>query len=279
MKKTNYNFNSFIELLFGVLFLFLASPGFTLADEVAPVNEFTPAQIFYIPLPENQHLEAMRAIKPTSTQQAPRPTDPMYSYLSIAVFADDTIIHYDQWENGFEPNIAQPHNIYSTTNPGGTQIWGDGDPSNGYPPGHPNDVLKAGSVILVENIIISANRRSTGYSNGVFHFDGGDKLVANKPIAVTRMIWDATAGTLCGDATEVLDTIFWGTDFRAPVGENIPQTTQNQIFEYTGFFIMAGQGGATVQIDKDNNGTFETTVVLAEGEGYLVNGGVQWEGV
>ena len=30
--------------------------------------------------------------------------------------------------------------------------------------------------------------------------------------------------------------------------------------------IMAGPGGATVQVDKDNNGAFEETVVLAEGQ-------------
>lgn len=216
----------------------------------------------------------MRTIRTIATQNSPRPSDPMHSYISLAVFADNTIIHYDHWEGGFESDIANPQNIYSATNPAGTQIWGDGDPSNGYPPGYPNDRLNAGSIILLQNVITSGNRRANGYSNGAIYFDGGDKLAANKPIAVTRMIWDNAAGTLFGDATEVMDTAYWGTEFRAPVGENIPQATQNQIFEYTGFYIMAGVGGATVQIDKDNNGTFETTVTLSEGQGYLVNGGV-----
>jgi hypothetical protein len=39
--------------------------------------------------------------------------------------------------------------------------------------------------------------------------------------------------------------------------------------------IMAGHGGATVNIDADNSGSYETTKSLVEGESYLVNGGVK----
>ena len=32
-------------------------------------------------------------------------------------------------------------NLYSGGNPGGTQIWGDGNTANGFPPGVPSDVI------------------------------------------------------------------------------------------------------------------------------------------
>jgi uncharacterized repeat protein (TIGR01451 family) len=37
---------------------------------------------------------------------------------------------------------------------------------------------------------------------------------------------------------------------------------------------MAGEGGATIQVDADANGVFETMQVLAEGQSHFVNGGI-----
>ena len=61
-------------------------------------------------------------------------TTPIINYISIAVVADDTLIYYDHWEDGYEPNLSFP--IQSST-----EVWGDGDLTNGIAPGYPNDIF------------------------------------------------------------------------------------------------------------------------------------------
>ena len=98
-----------------------------LAGSLAWAQNPPPVQTYYVPFPEDDTYTALKAI-------ANATAGPMISYISIAVLASNTFIYYDQWENGYDPYIAGPENLYSTINPGGTQIWGDGDPANGFPP-------------------------------------------------------------------------------------------------------------------------------------------------
>jgi choice-of-anchor A domain-containing protein/uncharacterized repeat protein (TIGR01451 family) len=220
-----------------------------------------PVQTFYLPIPEPQFLQVLKTIAATST-----PKNPMQVYASVAAVADNTIIYYDHWENGFDPDIANPLNVYSAANPGGTQIWGDGDPSNGAPPGVPGDIINAGTVFLLNNAVDTA-------VPGI-RFDGRDKIATTKSIAVTRAGWASESSTMFTGANEVFDTGNWGTSFRVPVGEDIPDSTDGQIFEYVGLSVMAGSAGTLVEIDKNADGLFETSVTLGEGEAYLVNGGL-----
>ena len=232
-----------------------------------------PVQTFYIPMPEDDLLNVLQTIENGTTwiPAAQLPADPVYTYVTISVFSDNTIIYYDQWENGFETSINNPLNLYHPVdNPGGTQIWGDGNPLTGRPPGFTNDVLNFGDVIRLENYVVSTNR-------SVINFDAGDKIASTKPIAVTWAGWASGSATLFAGANEIFDTTFWGTEYISPVGEDIFTDIPNavgQMFEYTGLSIMAGVGGATIQIDANADGVFETTNTLAEGEAYLVNGGV-----
>lgn len=243
-----------------VILLALLSPLMVFAQSTNPV----PVQFFYVPLPENQILQALQTINTNGTAS----TNPVQSYISIAAIADNTVIYYDQWENGFDADISNPLNLYSITNPGGTQIWGDGNPANGAPPGIPSDIINSGTVIILNNPVQTATRQS------VIDFDGGDRIAATKTVSVARMGWTTGPNTLLADALEVYDTESWGTDFRVPVGENIPNASSYRIFTYVGLSIIAGVGGATVQIDADANGSYETTVNLSEGQAHLVNGGV-----
>ena len=87
-----------------------------------------PVQLFYVPFPEDQLLRGCRRSRLAVRH---RPTNPVQTYISIAAVANSTIIYYDQWENGYDADIANPLNIYSAGNPGGTQIWGDGNTANG----------------------------------------------------------------------------------------------------------------------------------------------------
>jgi hypothetical protein len=46
------------------------------------------------------------------------------------------------------------------------------------------------------------------------------------------------------------------------------------MFSYTAFYIMADYDFTRIDLDKDNDGVFEETVYLDQGEPYFVNGGI-----
>jgi hypothetical protein len=225
-------------------------------------------QTFYLPFPEDSLLTSLQAIANNAT-----PSSPITTYISIAALSDNTIIYYDQWENGYDSDIANPSDVYSTSNLGGTQIWGDGNTANGNPPGITSDIINAGTVILLNNNVVTTTRQS------VIDFDGGDKFASTDPVTVTRTSWAKNSSTMLAGCVEVFDYSNWGTDYRSPVGANIPDATDFQMFEYTSLSIMAGQPPqgkttTTVNIDYNADGTYDTTLNLKEGESYLVNGGV-----
>jgi len=257
--KAAVKINAFMRFL--MLFLMLGFSHSVISAQSNPV----PVQFFYVPLPEDQILQALQ----TTNTNGSASTNPVQTYISIAAIADNTVIYYDQWENGFEPDIANPMNLYSGGNPGGTQIWGDGNSANGAPPGIPSDIINSGTVIILNNPVTTTSRQS------VIDFDGSDKIAATKTISVARSGWTTGPNTLLADAIEVFDTDNWGKSFVVPVGENIPNSDSFRIFNYTGLSIMASTNNTNVQIDADANGSFETNINLNEGQGYLVNGGVK----
>ncbi|WP_287463411.1 hypothetical protein, partial [Accumulibacter sp.] len=238
----------------------------TFTDSANPA----PVQLFYVPFPEDQLLAGLQSISGNTT-----PTNPMQTYVSIAASSNDTMIYYDQWENGYDLDIANPTDLYSAANLGGTQIWGDGNISNGAAPGvttNAGDVIKAGQVIVLNNAVTTTNLTA-------IDFDGRDKIAATKTVALTHVGWASGSNTLLAGAVEVFDTKSWGTEYRVPVGVNIPDGTDYQMFSYTGLYVMAGEGGAKISVDVNADGDFldagdANDLVLTEGQPYFVNGGV-----
>jgi uncharacterized repeat protein (TIGR01451 family) len=225
-----------------------------------------PVQTFYVTLPEADALAVLAGINNAAVS-------PVSTYFSIAIAADSTWVYYDQWENGYDSDIANPTNLYSAGNPGGTQIWGNGLAADGCAPNksgipvtcsNANDVLNAGDVIVPFNPIPVPRD-----SNNIF-FDARDKVGATKSIAMARATWAAGSNTLNAFAHEMYSTNEWGTAYEAPVGTNT--TSAGAMFEYSGLTIMASQNGTTVQVDADADGSFETTVMLNEGQATLVPG-------
>ncbi len=243
------------------LFLFaFVTPVTNFAQSTNPV----PVQFFYVPIPENDLLTTLQTVNAGNSTQA---VNPIQTYISIAAIANNTVIYYDHWENGYDADISNPLNLYSAGNPGGTQIWGDGNPANGAPPGFPGDIINAGNVIILNNPVFTSNLLAIDY-------DGRDKIAASKTIAVVRSGWATGPNTLLAAANETSDTDNWGTNFVVPVGENMPTSFDNRLFVYTGLSIMAGPGGSNVQVDADANGSYETSFSLSEGQARLINGGV-----
>lgn len=229
----------------------------------APAAAGTAAQLFYVPLPESQVHAALSDIFPGGAAcglaTGLAVGDPILTTVSIAPVADGTVIAYDHWEDGYETDIARPAQP-------GTAIWGDGDPSNGIPPGFAADVIGVGDVIVLHNPVPVAGR------GGTLLFDGGDRLAASLPVSVTRSAWASGTGTRLAGAVEVREARDWGRSYRAPVGEDVAGT---EMFEHTSLLVMARKEGTRIAIDADADGSAETVVTLGEGQSHHVRGGVR----
>lgn len=206
-----------------------------------------PVQTYFIPLPEDDLLIGMDKLNSDINS-------PTHTVVSIVIGADNLIVYYDHWEDNYEIDISKPRQS-------GSMIWGDGRPGNGHPPGFPDDILKAGDVIVLENDIIVPRDREQ------FAFDGKDRFSSTDPIAVTRAAWPLfDPGSKASGAVEVYDTNRFGTRFIAPVGVN---TESDEMFEYVALMIMAKDDNTVVSVDQNADGVFDDEVTLNRGENYL----------
>ena len=212
-----------------------------------------PTQLFYVPVTEDQQLAAFSAINANAI-------DPISVFVTFSAATDGTVIYYDHWEDGYESDITAPRQPT-------TLVFGDGNPTNGYPPGNAGDLIPAGTVFNLRNFV------NTTTLQQVVDYDARDKIASFKPISVTKTVFPSVANTLMAGCLEMLERGIWGTEYRSPVGVDMPTgaaagnlTFDENLFSYASLVISAGPGGASVQIDKDNDGAFEETVVLGEGE-------------
>ena len=83
------------RLAFSSLFAVSALAGGLSARAVNLVQEF------YLPMPEQQIYQANNAIIAGTGST-------ILSTFSIVVTGDGTVINYDQWEDGYEVNLATP---------------------------------------------------------------------------------------------------------------------------------------------------------------------------
>jgi uncharacterized repeat protein (TIGR01451 family) len=181
--------------------------------------------------------------------------------VSVSVLRGGSVIYYDHWEDGLEPNITSP--IQAST-----QVWGDNDETNGIPPGFDSDVLTAGDVIAVQNVVPVDPRNPADVL-----YDGGDKLVSlGGAIAVALAVWPETVlwedgtlipGILFAGAWELYPTSRWGSNYTIPVGQDVARGDGS--FEVVGLNVQAVQDGTLVEVDLDADGDFEITRQLDEG--------------
>ncbi len=217
-------------------------------------------QEYYVPFPEDQVYQALTEIFPGASScdvNVPEVGEPIYTVISISAYLDSTIIYFDHWEDDYEAQISDP-------NQSTTQIWGDGNPLNGVPPGVPDDIIMAGTTIILEMPVALSTRSS------YIDFDGGDRFASSFPLAVTRAAWSNGPSTMLAGALEVYATDEWTTNYTFPIGENV--SPSKAYFEVVGFVAMAAQDNTTLNIDLDADGTFETTLTLNQGESYWSSG-------
>jgi hypothetical protein len=116
-----------------IMALGLLSSLWVFAQAHAQIDSFT----FFIPYPADLLDDQFNA-----AHSADFIDNDIVTTISISVMRDGSFIYYDHWEgDGLEPNIYFPIQTSS-------EVWGDGDVSNGSPPGIPSDVLSAGATSL-----------------------------------------------------------------------------------------------------------------------------------
>jgi hypothetical protein len=115
--------------------------------------------------------------------------------ISVTISTDNTVIWYDHWEDGFDVDATSKFAPASVS----TKVWGDGNATNGCAPKaptctHDSDVLKAGTAIVIQNDIPLPRIKTN------FAFDGGDRIQASFPIAVTRASYPKEPGSVMAGA-------------------------------------------------------------------------------
>mmetsp|Transcript_6440 Transcript_6440/g.10674 ORF Transcript_6440/g.10674 Transcript_6440/m.10674 type:complete len:1370 (-) Transcript_6440:167-4276(-) len=193
-------------------------------------------QTYFVPLPEDALFETFKIIDPETNGV-------INNLISIAIAANDTKIYYDhhedKYDDGFILNVAGKQES--------TEIWGDGNPGNGYPPGYPDDLLLGGDTIVLMAEVPSVGRILNTTKDPVtkkFFFDGKDRIQATLPIAVTRSAYPEFPGSVSAGGVEVFDRDSWGKNFIAPVGNTTTGSTDP--FSYASYYIMAGFANTNV---------------------------------
>lgn len=237
-----------------------------------------PIEEYYLPLKEKDTLATLDTINSAASS-------PIVSITSIAISSDKTIIWYDHHEDGFENDVLNPSPASST------EIWGDGDCSNGSVPGttcvvDTDDILSAGTAIVLENNVpIPYTSQQWSAANFTFLFDGGDKISASFPVAITRGGYphdsNGAALPLYAGAVEVLDVSSdsYGNQFVAPVGGSGTHLS-NSAFQLSDLHVMASiddtivthlkSGGAQKQYSL-NAGQSQRIAGVEEGDRIFTN--------
>ncbi len=191
--------------------------------------------------------------------------DDIETTISVAVHRDNTLIHYDQWEDGLESDITRPSQPT-------TYVWGDDNPANGIPPGFATDILNAGDVVILRNLV------SLPRDPASLFYDGGDALTAiGGAVATTLAVWpihtpNPSVGIVYAGAWELYSTNKWGSEYLIPIGEDLAGVRGG--FTVVGLNIQAVLDNTSVQLDLDADGNVDTTVQLDKGEQFTQIDGI-----
>ncbi|MEO6489458.1 MAG: Ig-like domain-containing protein, partial [Ferruginibacter sp.] len=222
---------------------------------IDPCSDATKTHTYFIPYPEKDAYIALLASSNTTM-----PSNNIRTVISLTMPYPGMTVVWDHWEDGYETNAW---NATQTT----TLVWGDGNPYNGIAPGYATDIIPAGGSIVLDNTMPSNPRVQAN-----IFYDGRDKIISSGQIAITQVCGEPTRMPVQAIKTNVTSTYNFGQSFTIPLGQNYP----SRDFRYTALFVRAQENNTLVEIDKDNNGTLETSFILNEGESYLVDGGVNY---
>ena len=203
------------------------------------------SKLYYIPYAED---DAQIALKKSASVALP--TTNLRTIISLKISYPGITLVWDHWEDGYETTILNPTQAT-------TQIWGDGNIYNGFAPGYPTDIIPAGGSIVLDNTMATPRVASSIF------YDGKDKLYSSGQISVTQVCGEpSTIAVQCMKTNVSAYPTEFGKSFTLPVGQDLP----SRDFRYTALFLRAAENNTAVEIDRDNDGDFETKFTLNEGQ-------------
>lgn len=232
----------------------LAYTALSVVETPAPASALgeTITATYYVPLFEDNAHSALDTVNATTGDQ-------LSSTTSITVTAPNSVVYYDQWEDGYEAS----GNAYTQT--GSTLVFGDGVTGNGDSATYcipatkcTGDIMQRGAVLRLNNsATIDPGPIDIPRSTGVVVFDGRDKISATDSVAVTHATWPTNTNALHSEMAAAFDTSRWGVSFVAPVGTDTPaQGAGVASFTYAGMEVTAKEAGTVVSIDANADGDY-----------------------
>ncbi|MGI6137491.1 MAG: Ig-like domain-containing protein [Candidatus Hydrogenedentales bacterium] len=209
---------------------------------------------FYLPFPENDTQLRQSLLSAGSNNDDM--SSGVRTILAVSVPYPKTAIVYDHWEDGYEADINAP--LQPTT-----EIWGDGDLTNGVAPGYPDDLIPPGGYIIIDETF--------AWTRTGLQYDGKDKIFSTSYIAVSKVSGAASRFAVQNVKTNVSDISRFGQFFILPFGEDVT-AGPTTVFRYTGLFVRAAEDGTIVELDYDGDGVTDVSQSLNEGEVWFYNG-------
>ncbi len=223
-------FKSFARTLIASIFALLACSANATYHHVV--------QEFFVPLPEDQVQKALSTITTGVGSE-------MNTVISIIITADNTYIHYDHWEDGYEIDLENP--VQSTTEVTGPHA--------------------KGTVLSFRNTVALPRDPS------IKKYDGRDRIGASIAVVATRAEWATAPGTVLAGAAEMLSVRDYGNDYKMPVGQN-QSAIDNGMFKYVGMLMVASQDNTSCTY-TDISSVVTNLPTQNRGSNYQMNGGVK----
>ena len=229
------------------------------------------AQVNFVPLPEADIQTALKSIA-----GATKVSGNIQTVVAITATADNTVVVYDQWEDGYEANLNLPASATSKVWIYKNSLWYIDSDKDGSIAGEAQLSNGSGITVIGQTLVLY-NAVDPTAPNTV-DYDGRDKIGSSKAVSVTRAGWSSTPGTVLAGAVSTIDAGNAGKTFVLPIGQNTvtaaTDVATSRLFEYTSVEIMATVDNTTITVDKDGNGTVDMTVTLNEGQTTMINGGI-----
>jgi uncharacterized repeat protein (TIGR01451 family) len=202
-------------------------------------------QEFYLPLPTGDNLPSQPFNGTYSVFNFIEPPinagNGMHYVVGVTASADNTVVYYDHWENGYGTGTAgADETVY----------------------------LSKGQVHYFESSSIPVPRGTT------IKYDGGDRIfVSGSLLQLVVSTWTEHQGTVFTDAWEVYPIQAWDSTYTIPVGENLAGAPTNyRDFTYVFALVMSAVDSNNITIADPAGPGLSTTLNRGQTAIYEVKG-------
>lgn len=235
-----------IRRIFALLMLSLVGLGSVQASTPAGYSEF------FIPVDEDNEWFILN-------QLGGIPDQNMHSIISLTSWANNTVVYYDHWENGynFDPNNPDATADEKCSASRGTVLTFE----SSVPRPRASNLLGC-TTGQVRPGTCTVRTTGTNPSNANYCYDGRDHVyVVGSGVTMVRGGWPQTTGVVTGLAEEVYPIKPQLTTYILPFGEDL-YAANNARTDYRRVFAMiqATENGTVLQVDFNHDGVFDPIV-------------------